>query len=121
MNIDAIIVAATLYTVLPLHSAQQQPPLRSRDLTVEARTPAAASTTVPRGFGLVIGVGAYPNLPANMRLQYAEADAEAVYDVLISREGGNFAPEDVRKLVGKEATLANIRSAFETWLPSVAK
>jgi tetratricopeptide (TPR) repeat protein len=76
---------------------------------------------VPRGFGLIIGVGAYPNLPEKMRLQYAEADAEAVYDVLISKEGGNFAPEDVRKLVGKEATLANIRNSFEDWLPSVAK
>jgi tetratricopeptide (TPR) repeat protein len=41
--------------------------------------------------------------------------------VLISKEGGNFAPEDVRKLVGKDATLANIRKAVEEWLPSAAK
>jgi tetratricopeptide (TPR) repeat protein/uncharacterized caspase-like protein len=70
---------------------------------------------------LIIGVGAYPNLPVEQHLQFSERDAEAIHNVLISKEGGNFAPENVRKLIGKDATLANIRAAFEQWLPSVAK
>lgn len=117
-------VVTLFFAAVSLWAAQQKPPIQSRDLRVEARPRAegaAASTSVPRGFGLIIGVGAYPNLPPEMHLKYSEADAESVHDVLISKEGGNFAPEDVRKLVGREATLANIRKAVEEWLPSVAK
>ena len=106
-------------------SAPKQPPsLQGRDLKLEARpapAPPAGPVTVPRGFGLIIGVGKYANLGPDLHLQYSEADAEAIHDVLISKEGGNFAPEDVRKFVGAEATLENIRRAIEEWLPSVAK
>ncbi len=49
------------------------------------------------------------------------ADAEAIYSILISPEGGNFHAENVHKLIGPKATLANIKQELEVWLPSVAK
>ena len=77
--------------------------------------------TVPRGYALVIGVGDYRNLEAHQQLPFAESDAQAMYRVLISHEGGAFPPENVRMLAGEEASLANIRHALEEWLPSVAR
>jgi tetratricopeptide (TPR) repeat protein len=106
----------------------QQPPaqpqdLGARDLLVHRIPPPGDFTSevlVPRGYALVIGVGAYANLHPDDYLKYAESDAEAVYRVLISKEGGNIEPENVKKLIGKQATLANIREAIDNWLPSVA-
>jgi tetratricopeptide (TPR) repeat protein len=76
---------------------------------------------IPRSYALVIGIGQYPNLPPTAKLDFAERDAEAVYSILISPEGGNFRAENVRKLTGARATLANIRKELETWLPAAAK
>jgi len=53
-------------------------------------------------------------------LQYSANDADAIYSILISPEGGNFRTENVRKLIGKQATLENIRRELEVWLPSMA-
>ena len=75
---------------------------------------------MPRGYALVIGVGEYRNLDEGKQLRFARSDAEAMYRVLISQEGGAFPPENVRLLTGARATLANIREALEDWLPSVA-
>ena len=44
-----------------------------------------------------------------------------MYSILISPEGGNFKAENVRKLVGPRATLANVRREIEDWLPKVAR
>jgi len=78
-----------------------------------------ATRKVPRGYALIIGVSKYANLPGQ-DLHFAESDAEAIHDVLINQESGNFEPENVRKLIGRNATLANITDALERWLPSVA-
>jgi tetratricopeptide (TPR) repeat protein len=101
--------------------AQQQ-----RDLKIEKETPpppAAAKVPVhiPRSYALVVGIARYKNLPGNLQLQYAERDAEAIYSVLISPEGGNFRAENVHKLIGPAATLASLRRELEQWLPSVAQ
>jgi tetratricopeptide (TPR) repeat protein len=77
--------------------------------------------TIPRSYALVIGVGDYRSLPATAKLAFAERDAEAIYSVLISPEGGNFRAENVRKLTGAKATLANMKKELETWLPGAAK
>ena len=107
--------------------AQQQPGtanLGERDIrVVRAATPAELERApqVPRGYAIVIGVAKYKSLPAEQFLQYSESDAEAVYRTLISREGGNILPENVKKLIGPQATLANIREAIEGWLPRVTQ
>ena len=90
-----------------------------RDLVFEAD--AATPTAVPRGYAVVIGVANYEKLDASKQLQFPESDADAIYRVLISKEGGAFPAENVRFLKGSQATLTNIKSALEDWLPSVAQ
>jgi len=123
-----ILRLATLAAASALLSAQApaQPPQRQqRDLRYEDERPTApakpASATIPRSYALIIGVAQYQKLPAEAQLKYAERDAEAIYSILISPEGGNFRAENVHKLVGPRATLANVKKEIEEWLPSVAR
>jgi tetratricopeptide (TPR) repeat protein len=107
----------------------QPPPSAQRDLKIEkdvtpaATAPAAKPTAVviPRSYALVIGISKYRNLTQGQQLQYAERDAEDIYSILISPEGGNFRAENVHTLIGPKATLANIRRELEEWLPAAAK
>jgi tetratricopeptide (TPR) repeat protein len=101
---------------------------KARDLRVEADPfPEGESqlltrqVDIPRSYAIVVGVGAYQNLSKDLHLAYAERDAEALYSVLISLEGGNFRSENVKKLLGPKATLANLKQELEEWLPRVAK
>jgi tetratricopeptide (TPR) repeat protein len=105
----------------------QQPapakPVNSRDITVVPLSPAdklKAPVHVPRGYAVVIGVSKYKNLTEKQNLLFAESDAANVYRTLISKEGGNFEFENVKKLVGPQATVENIRNALEIWLPAQA-
>ncbi len=105
--------------------AQQNQPAQ-RDLRVEKDvTPSAAAkpaaVQIPRSYAVVIGIAKYKNLPANQQLLFPERDAESIYSILISPEGGNFRAENVHTLIGPKATLAAIRNELENWLPSVAK
>ena len=106
-------------------SAQQKPPDKERDLRLEkdaASTPGQPQgVRIPRSYALVVGIANYQNLAAAQQLQFPERDAEAIYSILISTEGGNFRAENVHKLVGAKATLARLRYELEEWLPSVAK
>lgn len=116
--IAALLAAATL-------GAQQPAAKRSRNLEFvgeeEIRQAAEQKGfAVPRSYALVVGVGQYRNLPKDKWLEFAEPDAEALYSILISPEGGNFRAENVRRLVGPEATLGNIKDALEKWLPAEA-
>ena len=95
--------------------------VQDRTLTLQKATPEARQGGVPRGYALVIGVSRHENLDEQLQLKFAESDAEAIYRLLISHEAGSFPPENVHKLIGREATLANIRRELETWLPSVAQ
>ncbi len=100
--------------------AEQTRP-QGRDLVFESESGESLELPgVPRGYALVIGVGEYRNLDEGKQLLFARSDAEAMYRVLISQEGGAFPPENVRLLTGAQATLANVREALEGWLPSVA-
>jgi len=100
---------------------QQQPAPKERDLKLEDKAPAApAPVAIPRSYAVVIGIAKYadPKVPA---LEFSDRDAEAINSILISPEGGNFHAENVKMLLGRAATLANIKNALEQWLPSVAK
>ena len=107
----------------------QPPPPAQRDLKIEkdvtppVTAPAAkpAAVVIPRSYALVIGISKYQNLTQGQQLQYAERDAEDIYSILISPEGGNFRAENVHTLIGPKATLANIRRELEEWLPAAAK
>jgi tetratricopeptide (TPR) repeat protein len=96
--------------------------LRERDLIRASRAGRAAlPATVPRGYALVIGISNYKNLDATQQLEFAESDAAAILRTLISPEGGAFPAENVKTLIGPNATLANIRDALENWLPAKAQ
>lgn len=104
--------------------AQSQPKnaQNARDLKYEENNvQPVATVAVPRGYALIVGIGAYKNLPEKAQLEYSERDAEAIYSILISPEGGNFRAENVHRLIGAQATLANIKRELEVWLPSVAQ
>ncbi len=95
-----------------------------RDLKVETDTSVPAApppVSIPRSYALIIGISTYPNLPADKQLHFSDRDAEAIYSILISPEGGNFPAENVHKLVGPKATLAAMKHELEEWLPSVSK
>jgi len=116
-----------LLTLLCAHGSAAQnaddQDLRERDMarrragSTESRLPA----TIPRGYALVIGISRYRNLDESQQLNYAETDAAAMVRTLISQEGGAFPADNVRTLIGPQATLANIKDALENWLPSIAK
>jgi tetratricopeptide (TPR) repeat protein len=125
------VFAALIILAAAVAQTPQPPKAQERDLKIEREPPRPAkppgeaaparAPSIPRSYALVVGIGAYKNLPADKQLRFTERDAEAIYSILISPEGGNFRAENVRKLVGSRATLANLRSELENWLPSVAK
>ncbi|WP_321475426.1 caspase family protein [uncultured Paludibaculum sp.] len=92
-----------------------------RDLTFrkQSKAPTSRRLQAPRGFALVVGISRYEQ-EGITTLKFPESDADAVYRVLISKEGGGIPAENVHKLIGRDANLANIRREVEQWLPSVA-
>src|SRR5262249_20964788 len=79
---------APLLLALPLLAQQT----KQRDLKIEKvedTVPAAPGFSIPRSFAVIAGISRYKNLPANLQLQYAERDAQSIYTILISPEGGN--------------------------------
>lgn len=106
--------------IAPSQAAQDQ----NRDLKFKNEGPKPAgkvTVQIPQSYALVIGIAHYKNLPQSEQLRYPDRDAESVYTVLISPEGGQFPPDHVHKLINSQATLANIKYQLETWLPKVTK
>jgi len=122
-------VGVALLCAQPAKQTPQQPPNQKRDLKVEkleeegaeAAGPKSSILIPPRSYALVVGVSKYKSLPAKNELPYAEADAQLMYSILISPEGGNFKAQNVHVLTNEKATLANLRKELNEWLPSVAK
>jgi len=118
-------IIAVLAAVAAAIAAQTPPPdQQQRDLKYESGAPptkpAPTAVAIPRSYALVLGIANYKNLAAKDQLQFSERDAESIYSILISPEGGNFHAENVHKLTGPRATLANMRHELEEWLPSTA-
>jgi uncharacterized caspase-like protein len=68
-------------------------------------------------FAVVIGIAQYQNSGAGLaNLQFADRDAQAFRDFLVSSEGGSFPQDHVRVLLNDQATSQNVRSAFYTFL-----
>src|SRR5258705_3143 len=87
---------AVVLTLLPVclteAQAPQTPQTRPRDLRYETEAAVAGrdeAVTIPRSYALVIAIANYKNLRDEQQLQYSERDANAIYSVLISPEGGN--------------------------------
>jgi hypothetical protein len=115
-----------LLSLIPLVAAQDpSSEMKERDLSVVRLGTAAElkmPVTVPLGYAVVIGISSYKNLPDKEdKLPFATKDAENVYAALLSKEGGNIGSENIKKLIGSDATLENVRNALEQWLPSKAQ
>jgi tetratricopeptide (TPR) repeat protein len=110
------------FVLAGLAAAQTPPPGNQRDLKLEKiEAPKPPANAPAHSYAVIVGISAYPNLPGNRQLRYPERDAQSIYTALISPEGGNFKVENIKVLTGANATLANIRQAIGTWLPSVAQ
>jgi hypothetical protein len=123
MRIAAVFSVFVEAVVAPAVLAQQPPP-KQRDLRIERMedVPAPPKTvTPPRSWAVVVGVSQYPKLTAKQQLQFTERDAQSIYSILISPEGGAFKAENVHVLNGAKATLAALRHEIDEWLPSVAR
>ncbi len=114
-----------LAALLARGQAPPQAPAKNqqRDLKVEKieAPPPGITEAIPRSYAVVIGISHYQNLDQEHQLEYPDADAQSIYTILISPEGGNFKAENVHKLVGPKATLAAMRHEIDDWLPSMAK
>ena len=120
-RIGLLLISAAIALAQSQQSKQQQ-----RDLKIEKIEPQSAPASpkavpVPRSYAVIVGISNYQKLPPNLQLQYADRDAQSIYTILISPEGGNFKAENVHVLTGAKATLADLRREIGTWLPSVAK
>jgi tetratricopeptide (TPR) repeat protein len=95
---------------------------QQRDLKIEdlRAAPKQEAAIIPRSYALVVGIADYQD-PRITKLLFSERDAQDIFDILISPEGGNFHRENVHLLIGAKATLANLRRELEVWLPSQAK
>src|SRR6204780_717107 len=106
------------------HPPKQPPNQQQRDLKIEKIGDEPAPLPkggIPRSYAVIVGISRYQKLPDKWQLQFAERDAQSIYTILISPEGGNFKQENVHVLSGAKATLAAIRHEVGDWLPSVAK
>ncbi len=70
-----------------------------------------------RKFAVIIGVSDYEHNDAGLTdLNYADDDAEAIRKLLRSPEGGQFAEDQIRCLVDKQATNATVRTQLTSFL-----
>src|SRR5580698_6381997 len=121
MRITSFLLSALSLAGL-LATAQTPPNSQQRDLKIEKiEEPKPPSNAPAHSYAVIVGISAYPKLPANRQLHFPERDAQSIYTALISPEGGNFKAENIKILTGAKATLANIRQEIGVWLPSVAK
>ncbi|MBD2025821.1 caspase family protein, partial [Leptolyngbya sp. FACHB-711] len=65
-------------------------------------------------WAVIIGISKYQD--ASLNLRYADRDAESLYELLLTENGGKFKPENICKLVNAEATYAKIREALYDFL-----
>ena len=54
-------------------------------------------------------------------MKYAERDAQSIYTILISPEGGNFKAENVHILTDDRAKLSDLRREIDGWLADKAQ
>lgn len=66
-------------------------------------------------YAVIVGVSRYKDRTIP-QLQFADRDAQAVRDFLLSPAGGAFRPDRMMYLVNEDASMKNVRSAFYTFL-----
>ena len=100
-------------TKKPVAPSQQQKPRKTQKVPAESEegtsTRGIEVVEVPSfkadtsAHALIIGISSYPNLQPRDQLKFADADAQALHDFLVSEKGG-FTEENVTLLLNEEAT-----------------
>jgi tetratricopeptide (TPR) repeat protein len=85
-------------------------------LVITAQTPAPGNSQ-RKTVALVIGISKYVKLGGGQQLQFADRDALLIAESL---KKAGLSAENVRTLVGQEATAAAIKSALGSWLARTA-
>jgi formylglycine-generating enzyme len=111
LGLLSLLLCGTAFTQAP-------PPqdVKQRAFKVEAKPEENLEKTpgLKERYALLIGISKYAN--PELSLNFAAADAQALYKVLTDPEIGAYKPENVRLLVDDQATRKNIVSAMNTWL-----
>jgi hypothetical protein len=96
-------------------AAQTTRPLQSQSVTPPARPASSQPKIRGQRWAVVIGISHYRDsrIPS---LRYADVDARAFYNWLVSPQGGKYSPSRVRLLLNKDATANNVRDALFNWL-----
>jgi uncharacterized caspase-like protein len=67
-------------------------------------------------YALVVGISKYQKLPAELWLQYPDADADSLSRHLASPRGGSIPPDRMLVLTNEQATTAAVRDGLKTFL-----
>ncbi len=112
------------------YASEPRPPVIREyryDTNAESRFDQPEEAFDRRGFqgeryAVVIGISNYAD-PAITPLRYADDDAQAFYDFLISESAGlgGFKPENIRLLLNDEADSRSVRTALPTFLRLVTE
>ncbi|HWP85299.1 MAG TPA: tetratricopeptide repeat protein [Terriglobia bacterium] len=81
----------------------------------------ASEPEQPKFYAVIIGVSKFENLPEEEWLQYADADAKAFYEFLLSPRGRGFLPENVFLMTNEEALSQAMRSRLGSTLAKKIK
>jgi len=84
-------------------------------LANEAAVKAAEIAPDAKIFGLMIGISKYEKLPKDLQLQFADADATTLSQLLGSARGG-IPSDQMVLLTDEQATTAAVRNAFQSLL-----
>jgi WD40 repeat protein len=111
----------TLTVPAPAHDFELAVVARSGELVGDAakvrlrRLPPAKSEDALKPKLYVVAVGVSDYADADLRLAYANADARDFAAAMLKQEGGLYAKVEVRTLVDRDATRANVLDALD-WL-----
>src|SRR5215471_16987226 len=88
----------------------------SRDLRIELISRLNPLHDAGARWAVIVGVSAYQNLPPQAQLRFANRDAAEFAAFLRTTAGGAIPGDHIRLLTDRQATLAQIRAALDTWL-----
>ena len=90
-------------------------PSVNADQEQDTRKDAGLKPVQGQKWAVVIGISNYSDtqIPS---LRYAASDAQSLYDWLLSKKGGKYAPARVKLLLDNQATGKSIKNALFTWL-----
>jgi uncharacterized caspase-like protein len=72
-------------------------------------------------WALVVGVAKFQKLPSELWLQYPAVDAQTFADFVQSPRGGSVTPDHLLLITNEQATTANLRNVFSTFLKKPGK